>query len=36
VERNVSHSGRNLHNDESELLIVDYWPPDSDDRIGLD
>jgi quercetin dioxygenase-like cupin family protein len=36
VDRNVSHSGCNVSDGESELLIVDYWPADSDDRIGLD
>jgi len=36
VDRNVSHSGRNVFDGESELLIVDYWPADSEDRIGLD
>ena len=36
VDRNVSHSGRNVADGESELLVVDYWPADSEDRIGLD
>ena len=36
VDRGVPHSGSNAADGESELLIVDYWPPDSDDRIGLD
>ncbi|MFC1525781.1 cupin domain-containing protein [Candidatus Latescibacterota bacterium] len=36
VGRNVSHSGRNIAEGESELVVVDYWPADSDDRIGLD
>ena len=36
VDRNVIHSGRNVFDSESDLLIVDYWPADSDDRIGLD
>ncbi|MBT4501173.1 MAG: cupin domain-containing protein [Gemmatimonadetes bacterium] len=36
VDRNLPHSGRNLGEGESELLVVDYWPADSDDRIGLD
>ena len=36
VDRDVSHSGRNVAGGESELLIVDYWPADSEDRIGLD
>ena len=36
VGRDVPHSGRNVHDGESELLIVDYWPSDSQDRIGLD
>ena len=36
VHRDVVHSGRNVSKGESELLIVDYWPPDSEDRIGLE
>ena len=36
VDRDVPHAGRNASDGESELLIVDYWPVDSDDRIGLD
>jgi quercetin dioxygenase-like cupin family protein len=36
VGRDVSHSGRNLADGESELFVVDYWPADSEDRIGLD
>jgi len=36
VGRNVSHAGRNVASGESELFVVDYWPADSDDRIGLD
>ncbi len=36
VDRNVSHSGRNVADGESELLVVDYWPADSEDRLGLD
>lgn len=36
VDREAPHSGRNVHDGISELLIVDYWPSDSDDRIGLD
>ncbi len=36
VERNVEHEGRNVAEGESELLAVDYWPGDSEDRIGLD
>ena len=36
VGRDVPHAGRNASDGESELLIVDYWPADSDDRIGLD
>ena len=36
VDRDVVHAGRNVHDGVSELLIVDYWPRDSDDRIGLD
>ena len=36
VERNETHSGRNVSEGTSELLAVDYWPADSEDRIGLD
>jgi quercetin dioxygenase-like cupin family protein len=36
VARNERHSGRNTSDGASELLVVDYWPPDSQDRIGLD
>jgi len=36
VDRSMLHSGRNVGEGESELLVVDYWPADSDDRIGLD
>tara|TARA_Y100000588_G_C13989410_1_gene810780 strand:+ start:329 stop:490 length:162 start_codon:yes stop_codon:yes gene_type:complete len=36
VDRKVIHSGRNVFDGESDVLIVDYWPADSDDRIGLD
>ena len=36
VDRNVPHAGRNTADGVSELLIVDYWPADSQDRIGLD
>ena len=36
VERNEPHSGRNVAEGVSELLAVDYWPEDSEDRIGLD
>jgi len=36
VERDVEHEGRNVAEGESELLALDYWPTDSDDRIGLD
>ena len=36
VDRDVAHSGRNLAEGESELVVVDYWPSDSDDRLGLD
>jgi len=35
IDRNVSHSGRNLLDTDSELLVLDYWPPDSDNRLGL-
>ena len=36
VGRNVEHEGRNVAEGESELLALDYWPVDSEDRIGLD
>ena len=36
VDRNVEHQGRNVATGESELIVVDYWPADSDDRLGLD
>ena len=36
VPRNVVHSGRNVADADSEIVAVDYWPADSDDRIGLD
>lgn len=36
VERNEPHAGRNVSDGVSELLAVDYWPEDSEDRIGLD
>ena len=36
VERNELHSGRNVSDGVSELLFMDYWPPDSEDRLGLD
>ena len=36
VARNEPHSGRNVSDGISELLAVDYWPADSEDRIGLD
>jgi len=36
VDRNEYHSGRNLIEADSELLVLDYWPPDSDNRLGLD
>ena len=36
VARNEPHSGRNVSEGTSELLAVDYWPTDSEDRIGLE
>jgi len=36
VDRNEPHSGRNVSEGASELLFVDYWPSDSEDRLGLD
>ena len=36
VARNELHSGRNVSDGVSELLAVDYWPADSEDRIGLE
>jgi quercetin dioxygenase-like cupin family protein len=35
VDRNEFHSGRNLIETDSELLVLDYWPPDSDNKLGL-
>ena len=35
VDRDVAHSGRNLSDAERELLVIDYWPADSEDRLGL-
>ena len=36
VPRNAVHSGRNVTEGDSVIVMVDYWPADSDDRIGLD
>jgi len=36
VGRKVVHAGRNVHVGESEWVVIDYWPADSADRIGLD
>ncbi len=36
VTRNESHSGRNVSDNICELIVIDYWPADSQDRIGLD
>lgn len=36
VERNELHAGRNLSTGVAELLVLDYWPPDSQNRIGLE
>ncbi len=36
VERNEPHAGRNLSTGIAELLVLDYWPPDSQNRIGLE
>ena len=36
VERDEPHSGRNTSDGVSELLAVDYWPPDSKSQLGLD
>ena len=36
VKRNEPHAGRNIAKGVSELIGVDYWPADSQDRIGLD
>ena len=36
VDRDVDHSGRNLSDARSELLVIYYWPADSEDSIGLD
>lgn len=36
VGRNVPHSGKNLAASPSELLFVDFFPPDSKSTLGLD
>ena len=36
VHRNESHSGKNLDANYSELMFVDYFPSDSDSKLGLD
>ena len=36
VAREVPHAGRNVAAGESELIAVDFWPADSEDRLGLD
>jgi quercetin dioxygenase-like cupin family protein len=36
VGRNELHAGRNLSEGIAELLVLDYWPPDSQNRIGLE
>jgi quercetin dioxygenase-like cupin family protein len=35
VDRNVPHSGRNAQDSTSEILGIDYFPPDSTSDIGL-
>ena len=36
VKRSEPHSGRNVSDGVSELIGIDYWPADSQDRLGLD
>jgi quercetin dioxygenase-like cupin family protein len=36
VARNESHAGRNIGEGESELLVIDYWPSDSTNELGLE
>jgi quercetin dioxygenase-like cupin family protein len=36
VKRREPHSGRNVSDGVSELVAIDYWPADSEDRLGLD
>ena len=36
IGRNAPHSGKNLAASPSELLFVDYFPPDSQSNLGLD
>ena len=35
VQRNGEHSGRNVGSDPLEYLVIDHWPRDSEDQIGL-
>jgi len=36
VACNEPHSGRNVGEAESELLVIDYWPSDSTSELGLE
>jgi mannose-6-phosphate isomerase-like protein (cupin superfamily) len=35
VPRNAAHAGRNAGHGPLEYLVIDHWPRDSEDRIGL-
>ena len=35
VPRNAAHSGRNAADEPLEYLVIDHWPQDSQDQIGL-
>ena len=35
VPRNAEHAGRNVGDGPLEYLVIDHWPRDSDDELGL-
>lgn len=35
VPRNAAHAGRNAADEPLEYLVIDHWPKDSQDQIGL-
>lgn len=35
VPRNVSHEGWNVGDGQLEYLVIDHWPADSQDKLGL-
>ena len=35
VPRNAEHAGRNAGDGPLEYLVLDHWPQDSDDELGL-